>query len=60
MKIIKRGSKKPKLIKAECLECGTIVEEREDKLKWEHDRDGNLARERCPNKGCGVPIFFYR
>lgn len=60
MKIIKLGNKQKFLLRAECLHCGTIVEECMSKLKWEYDRDGDLARETCPNGECGKQLFFYK
>lgn len=60
MKIIKLEKKHKRHLRTECRNCGTTVEEVESKLKWEHDRDGDLARETCPNAACAGPIFFYR
>jgi ribosomal protein S27E len=57
MKTIKKSKPKVKLIKTSCRGCGSIIGESEDKLKWEHDRDGRLARAKCPE--CGSEIFFY-
>jgi hypothetical protein len=59
MKIVKLKNKHQKRVSATCRHCGTTVETQEDKLKWEHDRDGRLARETCPNESCGAAIFFY-
>lgn len=59
MKITKLKNNHKKRVSTTCRECGTKVEATEDSLKWEHDRDGRLAREKCPNESCGAEIFFY-
>lgn len=60
MKIKQLKNNHKRLIEAECKHCGTTVEAKEDSLNWEHDRDGDLAREKCPNPSCNAEIFFYR
>lgn len=57
--IKKLKNKHHKRIKTTCRGCGTVVEATENSLNWEHDRDGRLAREKCPNESCGAEIFFY-
>jgi ribosomal protein S27E len=56
MKVI-RKAKPPKQVEAQCRHCGAVLTEAEDKLKWEHDRDGRLARAKCPE--CKSEVFFY-
>lgn len=59
MKVIKKGTKKKKEHRAECRECGTVVSEQADKIKWEHyPRNETLARAKCPE--CGAELFFYQ
>jgi hypothetical protein len=59
MKIIKEGKVKNKLVRTTCRECKSVLEESEDKLKWEYDpRDqSRLACKTCPL--CRAEIFFY-
>lgn len=57
MKTIQKRTKHQKTVKTTCRNCGSKLSEQEDKLKWEHDRDGRLARAKCPE--CKAEVFFY-
>lgn len=54
---VKKGTKRKPMWKAECRECGSKFKEEAGKLRIEDDRDGQLARSRCPD--CHSEMFFY-
>lgn len=53
----KQGTKKEIQWKATCNECGSEFSEVVGNLNVEDDRDGKLARSKCPD--CNVEMFFY-
>lgn len=58
MKTIRKGKLRDRRLRTTCRYCSSVLEEQESKLDWEHDRDGDLAREKCPE--CSGEIIFYR
>jgi hypothetical protein len=53
----KQGTKKEVMWRATCGECASEFEEAVGNLNVEHDRDGSLARAKCPD--CKTEMFFY-
>jgi hypothetical protein len=53
----KQGTKKQEKFRATCGGCGSEFEEVVGDLNVEDDRDGRLARSKCPD--CHAEMFFY-
>lgn len=57
MKKLKQGKERAQLMYATCPKCNSKFSEEVTQLRVENDRDGSLARSKCPDDG--TEMFFY-
>jgi hypothetical protein len=56
-KTLKKGTKSPERYQGTCRDCGSVIAWELSEINIERDRDGSLARVKCPE--CGGSMFCY-